>query len=577
MAACNEIIDDIEDLISSQDIQPKQRYANKRNVVIRKKNTNPSGKTASPPPEKPIYESVVPGTQSIYLKTWGCAHNNSDSEYMAGILQSYGYNLTSDKDQADLILLNSCTVKTPSEDTFRNEIQHGKDNGQHVVVAGCVPQGAPKSEYLSGVSIIGVQQIDRVVEVVESALQGHTVRLLQQKKEAGKRVAGPKLSLPKVRKNALVEIIPINSGCLNQCTYCKTKHARGDLVSYPPDEIVDRARQAFDEGCCEIWLTSEDTGTYGRDIGSSLPELLWKLVEVIPDGCMLRVGMTNPPYILEHLSEMAKILQHPRVYGFLHVPVQSGSDSVLGEMKREYNREEFERVVSYLREQVPGVTIATDIICGFPGETEVDFEESMTLCANYKFPSLFINQFFPRPGTPAAKMTRVDPVLVKKRTKRLTELFLSYEPYAHKVGDVQTVLVTERSHDKKHYVGHNKFYEQVLLPMHDNLLGKSVQVRIIKATKFSMEAELLQEEKEWKDCVKPQENQQKKKKSGTGVAVSKKSLLDKDQFEETNGNQVAAATAPSPWIPNIYVVYGAIALILALVYRFAWKLLKDLE
>lgn len=571
MAACNEIIDDIEDLISSQDIQPKQRYANKRNVVIRKKNNNASGKTASPPPEKPIYESVVPGTQSIYLKTWGCAHNNSDSEYMAGILQSYGYNLTSDKDQADLILLNSCTVKTPSEDTFRNEIQHGKDNGQHVVVAGCVPQGAPKSEYLSGVSIIGVQQIDRVVEVVESALQGHTVRLLQQKKEAGKRVAGPKLSLPKVRKNALVEIIPINSGCLNQCTYCKTKHARGDLVSYPPDEIVDRARQAFDEGCCEIWLTSEDTGTYGRDIGSSLPELLWKLVEVIPDGCMLRVGMTNPPYILEHLSEMAKILQHPRVYGFLHVPVQSGSDSVLGEMKREYNREEFERVVTYLREQVPGVTIATDIICGFPGETEVDFEESMTLCAHYKFPSLFINQFFPRPGTPAAKMTRVDPVLVKKRTKRLTELFLSYEPYAHKVGDVQTVLVTERSHDKKHYVGHNKFYEQVLLPMHDNLLGKSVQVRIIKATKFSMEAELLQEEKEWKDCVKPQENQQKKK------AVSKKSLLNKDQFEETNGNQVAAATAPSPWIPNIYVVYGAIALILALVYRFAWKLLKDLE
>lgn len=571
MAACNEIIDDIEDLISSQDIQPKQRYANKRNVVYRKKNTNASGKTASPPPEKPIYESVVPGTQSIYLKTWGCAHNNSDSEYMAGILQSYGYNLTSDKDQADLILLNSCTVKTPSEDTFRNEIQHGKDNGQHVVVAGCVPQGAPKSEYLSGVSIIGVQQIDRVVEVVESALQGHTVRLLQQKKEAGKRVAGPKLSLPKVRKNALVEIIPINSGCLNQCTYCKTKHARGDLVSYPPDEIVDRARQAFDEGCCEIWLTSEDTGTYGRDIGSSLPELLWKLVEVIPDSCMLRVGMTNPPYILEHLSEMAKILQHPRVYGFLHVPVQSGSDSVLGEMKREYNREEFERVVTYLREQVPGVTIATDIICGFPGETEVDFEESMTLCDHYKFPSLFINQFFPRPGTPAAKMTRVDPVLVKKRTKRLTELFLSYEPYAHKVGDVQTVLVTERSHDKKHYVGHNKFYEQVLLPMHDNLLGKSVQVRIIKATKFSMEAELLQEEKEWKDCVKPQENQQKKK------AVSKKSLLNKDQFEETNGNQVAAATAPSPWIPNIYVVYGAIALILALVYRFAWKLLKGLE
>lgn len=134
------------------------------------------------------------------------------------------------------------------------------DIGKHVVVAGCVPQGAPKSEYLKGLSIVGVQQIDRVVEVVEETLKGHSVRLLQQKKINGKRVAGAALSLPKIRKNPLIEIIAINSGCLNQCTYCKTKHSRGDLVSYSPQEIVDRAKQAFEEGVCEIWLTSEDTG-----------------------------------------------------------------------------------------------------------------------------------------------------------------------------------------------------------------------------------------------------------------------------------------------------------------------------
>lgn len=567
-AVCSEIIDDIEDLISSQDIQPKQRYANKKSIVIRAKRTN--DKNGVVRVEKHIYESVVPGAASIYVKTWGCAHNNSDSEYMAGQLQAFGYNLTGDPSTADLWLLNSCTVKNPSEDTFRNEIQHGVENGKHVVVAGCVPQGAPKSGYLDGLSVIGVSQIDRVVEVVEETLKGHTVRLLQQKKESGKRVAGPKLDLPKVRKNPLIEIIPINSGCLNQCTYCKTKHARGDLVSYPPEEIVARARQAFGEGCCEIWLTSEDTGTYGRDIDSSLPKLLWQLVEVIPDGCMLRVGMTNPPYILEHLEEVAKVLSHPRVYAFLHVPVQSGSDSVLGEMKREYNRHEFEQVVKYLREHVPGVTIATDIICGFPGETEQDFEETMSLCKEYEFPSLFINQFFPRPGTPAAKMVRVPPTVVKTRTKRLTDLFYTYEPYTHKIGLLQTVLVTELSHDRKHYVGHNKFYEQVLLPMRPNLLGKSVQVRIIRATKFSMEGELLQDEKDWKNCVQ---------KEGT----TKESLLNSpDQFEETNGTDdqpLAATDAPAPrqLTLNVYALYGAVALILALVYRFAWKLLKDLE
>ncbi|EDV55626.1 threonylcarbamoyladenosine tRNA methylthiotransferase [Drosophila erecta] len=502
-------VDDIEDLISADDVKPRERYENKKNVTVRaKKRTQirlESQEEEEYKPKSTIHESVIPGTQKVFVKTWGCAHNNSDSEYMAGQLAAYGYRL-SGKEEADLWLLNSCTVKNPSEDTFRNEIKLGMRNGKHVVVAGCVPQGAPKSDYLNGLSVIGVQQIDRVVEVVEETLKGNSVQLLQNKKKVhGRRVAGAPLSLPKVRKNQLIEIISINSGCLNQCTYCKTKHARGDLASYPPEEVVERARQSFAEGCCEIWLTSEDTGAYGRDIGSSLPELLWQLVEVIPEHCMLRVGMTNPPYILEHLEEVAKVLQHPRVYAFLHVPVQSGSDSVLGEMKREYCRQDFEHVVDFLRERVPGVTIATDIICGFPTETEADFEETMTLCAKYRFPSLFINQFFPRPGTPAAKMERIPANLVKKRTKRLTDLFYSYEPYAKRVGEIYTVLVTEVSHDKLHYVGHNKSYEQVLLPMRDNLLGTRVHVRITSASKFSMVGEILDDERDWTRCANKKE------------------------------------------------------------------------
>lgn len=337
--------------------------------------------------------------------------------------------------------------------------------------------------------MIGVQQIDRVVEVVEETLKGNTVRFLRQKKDSGKKIGGASLTLPKVRRNPLIEIIAINTGCLNQCTYCKTKHARGELGSYSPEEIVDRAKQAFDEGVCELWLTSEDTGAYGRDIGTSLPELLWQLVDVIPEGCMMRVGMTNPPYILEHLDEMAKILRHPRVYSFLHIPVQSGSNQVLADMKREYTRAEFEYVVNFLSERVPGLTIATDIICGFPTETEMDFEETMMLCRKYKFPSLFINQFFSRPGTPAARMPKVPTQEVKMRTKKLSDFFQSYEPYGHKVGLLQKVLVTEISHDKRYYVSHNKFYEQVLIPMKEEYMAKMVDVRITEATKFSMKGE----------------------------------------------------------------------------------------
>lgn len=218
----------------------------------------------------------------------------------------------------------------------------------------------------------------------------------------------------------------------------------------------------------------------------------------------MRVGMTNPPYILEHLEEVAKILNHTRVYAFLHVPVQTGSDSVLGEMKREYCRKDFEHVVDFLRKRVPGLTITTDIICGFPTESEADFEETMTLCAKYKFPSLFINQFFPRPGTPAARMARIPANMVKKQTKRLTELFNSYEPYAGRVGQIYSVLVTEISHDKKHYVGHNNFYEQILLPMRENLLGTAVRVKVTSTNKFSINAEILDDEYDWTKCSKKQ-------------------------------------------------------------------------
>lgn len=478
----------MEDLVGEGDLSALERSAARANTVVKRVNRRTKTQLVE---KTPLIEgSMIPGTQRVWVKTWGCAHNNSDSEYMAGQLAAYGYTITDAKDDADVWLLNSCTVKTPAEDHFKNEIDAGRQTGKAVVVAGCVPQGQPKAGFLKGMSVIGVQQIDRVVEVVEETLKGHSVRLLGTKKESGKKKGGASLLLPKVRKNPLVEIIAISTGCLNQCTYCKTKHARGELGSYPPDEIVERAVQAFQEGVVEVWLTSEDTGAYGRDIGSSLPELLYRLTDVIPDGCMLRLGMTNPPYILEHLEDVASILKHPRVYAFLHVPIQSASDAVLSDMKREYCVADFERVVDYLRARVPAISIATDVICGFPTETEADFVQSLDLCRRYRFPSLFINQFFPRPGTPAARLPRLPTQVGKSRTKRMSDLFQSYQPYDHLVGTRHSVLVTDLSSDGNYYVGHNKAYVQVLVPKEPRLMGKMVDVDITAATKFSLMSRL---------------------------------------------------------------------------------------
>lgn len=240
----------------------------------------------------------------------------------------------------------------------------------------------------------------------------------------------------------------------------------------------------FPEGVVEVWLTSEDTGAYGIDLGTDLPTLLRRLVNVVPEGCRLRLGMTNPPYILQHLAAVAEVLNHPRVYKFIHVPVQSGSDTILGEMAREYCVEDFATVVDTLRRLVPGLTVATDIICGFPGETEEDFEETRVLVEKYEFPSLFVNQFFPRPGTPAARLPRVDPRVVKTRTRALAQIFAAQRPYENLLGTRQTLLVTEVATDGEHLVGHDPSYVQVLVPRDVGIeLGDTVTVDIVRTGK----------------------------------------------------------------------------------------------
>lgn len=436
----------------------------------------------------------IPGTAKIWVKTFGCSHNSSDSEYMMGQLAEYGYQLVDQEDDADLWIVNSCTVKSPSQSAMSNILTRGKTLGKPLLVAGCVPQGDKKASELQGLSLLGVSQIDRICEAVEETLSGNTVTMLAKK-------ALPRLDLPKVRRNAHIEIVPLSTGCLGACTYCKTKHARGELGSYEPAEIVKRVKGAVaDPLVREIWLSSEDTGAYGRDIGTSLPELLSKLQEILPtDGTtMLRVGMTNPPFILQHLSAIGKALQHPAIFAYLHVPVQSGSDAILLKMNREYTCGEFRQVCDALRREVPGVNLATDIICGFPGEEDEDHQATIDLLKDYKFPSTHISQFYSRPGTPAARMKKVPGQMVKQRSKEVTELVDSWaDLHHHLVGTTSQCCVVDVATDKIHLVGHTKEYCQVLIPRQapdgsGYLMGCVVKVEILAASRWSVKGRVLE-------------------------------------------------------------------------------------
>uniref|UniRef100_A0A7S1PI37 Threonylcarbamoyladenosine tRNA methylthiotransferase n=1 Tax=Percolomonas cosmopolitus TaxID=63605 RepID=A0A7S1PI37_9EUKA len=449
------------------------------------------------------YENI-PGLQTVYLKTYGCSHNQSDSEYMAGLLAESGYAITDDFDDADIYLLNSCTVKNPSQDTMTNLMDKAHSTGKPVVISGCVPQGEKKNKLWQDVSLIGVQQIQHVKYVVEESLKGNKVHMLSRKKDNK-----PSLALPKVRHNPYIEIIPVNVGCLNQCTYCKTKHARGDLASWSVEEIAERVKKVVAEGVKEIRLTSEDTGAYGIDIGSNISKLLNTLVDLLPDGVMMRVGMTNPPYIKNHLEDVAKILNHPNVYSFLHIPVQAGNDKVLYDMKREYTVADFRAIVDYLREHVPHISLCTDIICGFPTETEEDYEETLALCDEYKFEALNISQFYPRPGTPAARMKRVPTQDVKNRSRALTKIYKSYFPYEYLKGTKQRVWITEVARDGHHLAGHTKCYVQCLVDPSEAEMGTDVWVHITETDKFFVKGKVV---------PKPSEEEQREHAKKTAVA-----------------------------------------------------------
>ncbi|XP_009362440.2 threonylcarbamoyladenosine tRNA methylthiotransferase-like [Pyrus x bretschneideri] len=487
-------MEDIEDLLigSGGGAPPGFRLPIKTVGMNPKKKPNPNGCNTNnklsqiQDPLAPL-SPKVPGTQTIYIKTFGCSHNQSDSEYMAGQLSAFGYPLSDNPEEADLWLINTCTVKSPSQSAMDTLIAKGKGARKPLVVAGCVPQGSRDLKELEGVSIVGVQQIDRVVEIVEETLKGHEVRLLSRK-------TLPALDLPKVRKNKFVEILPINVGCLGACTYCKTKHARGHLGSYTVDSLVGRVKSVVADGVKEIWLSSEDTGAYGRDIGVNLPILLNAIVAELPSDAstMLRIGMTNPPFILEHLKEIAEVLRHPCVYSFLHVPVQSGSDAVLTAMNREYTVSEFKTVVDTLTELVPGMQIATDIICGFPGETDEDFTQTLSLIKEYKFSQVHISQFYPRPGTPAARMKKVPSTVVKKRSRELTSAFEAFAPYVGIEGRVERIWITDIATDGIHLVGHTKGYVQVLVAAPESMLGTSAIAKITSVGRWSVFGEVIE-------------------------------------------------------------------------------------
>ena len=413
----------------------------------------------------------------IWVEAYGCSASFSDSEMISGLIVNGGHTLAENPDDSDLSVIVTCSVKDATASKMIHRIK--ESNSKPLVVAGCLPKAEKDTveKFAENASLLGPNSIGKTLQVIQSTLDGKKLIALEDSDIS-------KVGLPKIRLNPAVGIVEIASGCMSECTFCQTKLSKGDLQSYRVGDIVRQVKTEISEGCSEVWLTSTDNGCYGFDIDSDLPELVNSVVE-IPEKFFVRVGMMNPMYMPRIRESLLKSFDSSKVFKFLHVPVQSGSDKVLNDMKRGHTASTFREVVNQFRKKFGRFTISTDVIVGFPTETEEDFEMTLNLLRETKPDIVNLSRYSQRPGTDAAEMMQIDVAEVKRRSKITYELItnISRENNQKWVGWKGQVLFDEEFENQVR--GRNFAYKPIFVNDKPKI-GQISSVEITKATNHSL-------------------------------------------------------------------------------------------
>lgn len=408
-----------------------------------------------------------------HIRTYGCTLNQADSDIIKGMLDSAGHTEAADESSADVLIVNSCQVKSSTETKILHKLRRLAATKKPIILAGClsinekaVRKNAPRA------TIVGTSSIKYINDAMEDALNfgAGTFRTFSSKE-----------NLPRNQAIGPIARIPISEGCLSACTFCVTKLARPKLSSYTLKGVVREAEIAIEHGAKEIQLTSMDSGAYGKDIKTDLVELLQELAS-LPGDFKIRLGMINPQHI-KHLGleRFMSCYKSKKLFKFIHLPVQAGSEKVLKAMKRNHTVKDFETVASAFRERFPSGYLATDIIVGFPGETEEDFNLTLSLLNKWQFDLANLSKFTPRPGTSAQKMKQVPNGEIKKRSVAATKIIRKWMKMRNMecVGEKYDVLITEK---QSTLTGRNDDYRMISLPANfDAPLGSTVRAEITGA------------------------------------------------------------------------------------------------
>jgi MiaB-like tRNA modifying enzyme len=413
----------------------------------------------------------------VFIETYGCTFNQADSQIMAGRLAEDQIDLVNSIDEADVIIVNTCYVKLPTESKVINKIKDLQKDfpDKKIVVSGCMVEVDPNklNDIGPNCSWIGPHQLNKTSEVVKTAFNGGISRECGFSKDS-------KVLVPKVSNNSYIHVIQICEGCLGACTYCCTRFARGKLNSYPIKDIVAEAKNAIDTGCVEIELTAQDTSAYGKDTGEKFSDLI-REVASLEGNFRVRIGMMNPKNIGDELDELIESFKLEKVYKFLHLPIQSGSDKVLKEMNRNHTVEEYKFIVKKFRDQIPDLTLATDIIVGYPTENDEDFQKTADLLEELEFSIIHLSKYRHRLGAVSSNLPEIPDDIMRKRSKYLTNIKSQITEKENKefLGSNMQVLVVEKG-KKGGFIAKTNSYIPVVVENVD--IGSFVNVHIDEVT-----------------------------------------------------------------------------------------------
>ena len=432
----------------------------------------------------------------FYIETYGCTSNKADSNIISNVLFKSGYTETTLED-AEFVIINTCAVKQQTENKIKSRLKelyntYKKETNKYFIIAGCLPHIA--SNYIDVVkkiipnfsAIISLDNLNDLPLIFQDIKSGKTNLVFKSKRSIDKSTF-----LIEHPKEKVTGILPISEGCLGSCTYCCVKNARGRLNCYDPINIVENVKYQLKQGIKQIYLTSQDCSTYMYN-NTRLVDLVQEIVQ-LDFKFFLRIGMLNPKFIVDNFDQLISMFKLDKVYQFLHIPIQSGSDDVLKKMNRPYLISDIAEKLKILRKKFPYLTISTDIICGFPGESEEDFTHTIDLIKWLKPEILNVSKFTPRPGTKAKSMEQVNSKIIKKRSTILSNFF------RESLSKINTnwqnwegkILVLHEGTRSYQAFGRNYAYKNIFIENFKGVFGSFVNARIYKVEGFNLFAELI--------------------------------------------------------------------------------------